>query len=144
MQELSRKDQLLKEKGQSLVEVIVALAIALLVILALVRVTVISMRNASFARNQALATQYAQEAMEWIRSQRDEDWGNLAEGTYCLSDSLSWSTGSCSYTLEGIFKREAVLTPQEADKFEVLVTVSWAEASETHQSELTSYLTKWE
>ena len=131
-----------KEKGQSLIEVIAALAIALLVLLALVRVTIVSMRNANFAKNQALATQYAQEAMEWIRTQRDADWSNLTEGTYCLSDSLSWLTGSCGYTLEGIFKREAFLTSQGTDKFQVLVAVSWA--SGAHKSELTSYLTSWQ
>jgi len=129
-----------KEKGQSLIEVVAALAIALLVLLALVRVTIVSMRNANFAKNQALATQYAQEAMEWIRSQRDADWGNLSANTYCLN-TLSWSTGTCGYTLDGIFKREAVLTPDGTDKFLVTVTVSWA--SGEHKSELTSYLTEW-
>lgn len=125
-----------------MLEVIVALAAAMLVILGLVRVTIVSMRNSRFAKNQALATQYAQEAMEWIRTQRDEDWSLLVIDTYCLSDDLDWIVNpSCDYTLDTVFKRVAVLTADGDEKFQVDVTVSWD--SGAHQSELSSYLTKW-
>lgn len=143
-----------KKNGQSLLEVLVALTIAILVVLALVRAVTVAVRNASFARNQALATKYSEEAMEWLRSQRDKSWDNLdskddpAGNRYCLN-SLSWpaSVGSCSSTnfIPGTpFQREVVLTEVTAgEKIKAEVKVSWQETRKTYQSRLYSYFTKW-
>lgn len=130
---------ILKDKnGQSLVEVVVALAVALLVILALVRVTIVSMRNASFAKNQALATQYAQEAMENTRSLRDTDWDTF----WNLKDTTDGPTQISGTIFLKQIKYEDISGGTD-DRMKVTVTVSWTEAGGTHQSELTSYLTKW-
>lgn len=135
-----------KAKGQSLLEVLIALAVAVIVVLALVRAVTVAIRNASFARSQASATKYAQEGMEWIRSQRDERWTNLLnqanDSTYCLN-TLSWASGGCSFSLGGKFKREATVKPPVGDKIEVEVKVSWQETDRTHKSQLYSYFTKW-
>lgn len=137
------------KNGQSLVEVLAALAIAVLVILALVKAVTVAVRNASFARNQALATKYAEEGMEWIRSQRDKRWENLSERldtTYCLNV-LSWASGSpCpKFALDDTFKREVTLTKPvtSQDKIKAQVIVSWQEGGRTPQSQLYSYFTKW-
>lgn len=124
------------EKGQSLVETIAALAIALIVILALVRVTITSMRNANFAKNQALATQYAQEAMEKIRAYRDQnDWVTFVANCnatlisfvpptpFSLSPTSGCACGSDSCTITEI--------------------ITWTDSQGTHKSELITRLTKW-
>jgi len=128
------------QKGQSLLEVVAALAAALLVILGLVRVTISSMRNSQFAKNQALATQYAQEAMEQTLSFRDQNsweafWDDKVPSEEVLTD------------IDGLFSKTVTIEnaetgPGEADRAMVTVAVSW-EGGE-HQSELVSYLTKWE
>ena len=61
----------LKEKGQTLIEVIVIITIGILVIVALVFATIAGLRNAQFAKNQVQATKLAQEGLEKVRSTRD-------------------------------------------------------------------------
>ncbi len=66
----------LDTSGQSLVEVLVALTVAALVILALVVVSLMGLKNAQFAQNQAKVTKYAQEAIDQVRAIRDRN-GNV-------------------------------------------------------------------
>ncbi len=80
------------KNGQSLFEVIIALAVAAIVIVAVVGLTANSIRNASFSRNKTLASRYASDAVEWLRSERDSDIDNFLSNSalpYCLP-TLSW------------------------------------------------------
>lgn len=123
----------MKTKGQSLIEVVAALAVMTIVLLSLVALTTYAVRNASFARDQSLATQYAQEEIDKIRQSRD-------------ADPVGFFDGSCSRGPEAvgeIFARQITCELVETEKMKVVVTVSWLDAKGTHQSELTTYLTKW-
>lgn len=144
-----------RKNGQSLIEVVAAMAIAVLIITGLVFTAGEAIKNAQFSKNQALATKYAEEGMDWVRSQRDRAtvWADFfahvpstvnTSNTFCLN-SLSWTSGSCgaSYTLGNLFKREAILTNRAADKVEVQITVAWIDSSGSHQSQLTSFLSNW-
>lgn len=114
-------------------EVLAALAVILLVILALVGVTANSVRNADFAKKQATATQYAQEGMEKLRSYRDQN---------------SWDTfilANCNSVVGSVaapFTRTATCAPVGVQR-EATVTVSWSDSKGTHQSKLVSYFTEW-
>lgn len=61
------------EKGQTLIELIVVMAVAVVIIGALVFVTISSLRNAQFSKNQSQATKLAQEGLERLRSARDRN-----------------------------------------------------------------------
>jgi type II secretory pathway pseudopilin PulG len=61
------------QKGQSLLELIVVIAVAVIVIGALVFATFSSLRNSQFAKNQSQATKLAQEGIEQVRTFRDRD-----------------------------------------------------------------------
>lgn len=61
------------ESGQSLIEIVVALTVGILVVVALVFATIFSLRNASFAKNSAQATKLAQEGIERVRTGRDRN-----------------------------------------------------------------------
>ena len=61
------------DKGQTLLEMVVVIAVALLVVAALTFATISSLRNSQYAKNQAQATKLAQEAVEKIRVIRDRD-----------------------------------------------------------------------
>lgn len=61
------------EKAQTLLELTIVIAVAVLVIGALTFATIGSLRNASFAKNQSQATKLAQEGIEKIRSIRDRN-----------------------------------------------------------------------
>src|SRR3990172_5630766 len=104
-----------RQSGQSLFEVVLALAIATIIIVAMVALASSAIRNSNFSRNKTLATRFSQEATEWLRGERDADFTVFETRAliplYCLP-SLSWassSIGSCSSGQEivnSIFRRE--------------------------------------
>lgn len=59
------------QRGQSLIEVIVAATVGILVVTALTFATIFSLRNAGFAKNSAQAIKLAQEGIERVRTGRD-------------------------------------------------------------------------
>lgn len=85
-------------KGQSLMEVVVATAVGVLVVMALVFATIFSLRNANFAKNSAQATKLAQEGIEMVRLGRDRN-RSIEASSMPSSDVKSWdgngSSGSC-------------------------------------------------
>jgi len=121
-------------EGQSVIEVVVALSLVAIVILALVRVTISSIQNSSFARDQQIATQYAQEGIENARRLKEQNeiefWGK---------------SGSEEETINK-FERTITYTPvtgEENQKMEIQVVVTWENTKGTHQSDLSTYLTRW-
>lgn len=144
-------------KGQSLFEVVVALAIVTLIVVAIVSLATNSIRNASFARNKTSATRYSQEASEWLRGQRDNDWDIFAARSaatpgivWCLS-TLSWpgSAGSCgasTYIGETLFKREAVLSypdPADLNNIQADIRTFWVDSQGDHEVKISTYLANW-
>lgn len=128
-------------KGQTLVEMIVALAVAILIITSLVAGTVTAVRNAGFAKNQSLATKYAVEGMEEARIYRDQNgWDKF------WTDKVSSTEGPAvvgSIFLKTIEYKDVSEPVGAENRAQVTVIVSWTEGGRTHKSELTTYLTKW-
>ncbi|MEK7617290.1 MAG: hypothetical protein AAB414_04490 [Patescibacteria group bacterium] len=100
-----------REGGQTLLELILVITVIIFVVGALVFATISSLRNASFAQNQAQATKLAQEGIERVRTGRDRNQciNNLTAGgktpmswngdnPNCTSTDSFWSTainGNC-------------------------------------------------
>jgi len=125
-----------KIKGQSLVEMVIAIGIVLIVIVALVAVTTFSIRNAIFSRNQSLATKYAQEAIEKVRAYREQNtWDNFKANCSNVISEINLPTPFSFYSGTGCIC--------EADICDVKVIVSWTDNKGTHKSEITTSLTKW-
>lgn len=80
------------QRGQSLIEVIIAATVGILVVTALTFATIFSLRNASFAKNSEQATKLAQEGIERVRTGRDRNAGinNLPNVANCPSI-YSWN-----------------------------------------------------
>ena len=77
------------QRGQTLMELVVVLAVSIIIIGALVFATISSLRNAQFAKNQSQATKLAQEALERVRSARDRN--SVIQGfTMAASPITSW------------------------------------------------------
>lgn len=127
-------------KGQSLVEVVVGLAVMMIVVLSLVSVTTVSVRNASFSRNQMLATKYAQEWIEEARNLRN----TLPESTFFVGGPPCDDGDQV-----GIFTRtrSCILSTNPTDPEKKTMTmeviVSWSDDNGTHESKLTTELTNW-
>src|SRR3989344_3619732 len=97
----------ISNKGQSLAELIIVMAVAVVVVGALVFATIATTRNAQFAKNQAQATKLAQEGIEWVRIGRDRSPTTIITGFTInggpvanWQDSKMWGpaaiTGSCN------------------------------------------------
>lgn len=65
----------LNQKGQSLIEIIIALGVVMIVTLGFTNITLTALRNSQHAKNQNQATRHTQEALEIIRVIRDLNYG---------------------------------------------------------------------
>ncbi|TSC89467.1 MAG: Uncharacterized protein G01um10145_624 [Microgenomates group bacterium Gr01-1014_5] len=142
-----------RSKGQSLFELIIAIGIGIIIVTAIVQLVTISVRNASFAKNKNEATRLAQQALEWLRSEKEKDWAVFYNRTgnpayWCLP-TLAWIAGQCGsgQTISGstTFTRQATLDQDDIDDdgevidiAVVVVTVFWTEGGKTHQSQVTT------
>lgn len=116
--------------GLSLLEVIISLAVSIILISGFVSAVTISIRNSQFAKNQTLATKFAQEAMEKIRGYRDQNtWATFTSGC----------TGYNPGTVPAQFTRIKTCSLLDPNKMQVTVTVAWTDPTGSHKSELTSY-----
>ncbi len=89
-----------KEKGQTLVEVLVVLAVAAIMIVSLIGLVLISLKNATLAQNQTKATKLSQDAIDKIRILRDDNIkGNLINPydvtVFCAGDLWSVANFNC-------------------------------------------------
>lgn len=85
------------ERGQTLIEALAAVAIAVIIITSLVTLGIATQRAASTSRNQNQNTRYGEETLELIRSIRDAKLaGSVRNGTTTLPYGCN-SSSSCSF-----------------------------------------------
>lgn len=131
-------------KGQSMFEVVLALFIITMIIVAVVILSTTSISNSLFSRNKTLANKYSQEAIEWLRSQRESNSANfiISANTinYCL-DSLTFSKKRvCTNTeiITGtIFKRELTFSKSVISTKNIIdatIVTSWSDSKGLHQA----------
>lgn len=139
-------------KGQSLVELLVALALIVIIIVAVVGLSTVSIKAAYFAKRQTMAKRYAEEAMEWLRAYKRDNWYNILNRAdtnpnnidFCLNSLNFNSPGSCSsYSLGGIFKRELMLYKYDLGvgqkpKIKATVLVAWGDSAGDHITKVES------
>lgn len=156
-------------RGQSLFEVVVALGISALVVGAIVSLATNSIRNAAFSKNQSLAANYAQQATEWLRGQRDADIVSFSAKagqsgvatSYCLPDLSNLSSLSpggtppnCTDPIAGTpFTRWVTFTPTVqslpppstgvVNLIEADVTVSWTDSQGIHKFTSATSFSDW-
>jgi type II secretory pathway pseudopilin PulG len=129
------------EKGQSLFELMVAIAISALVIVVIVSLTVNSIQSSNFSKNKTLASTYSQQASEWLRGQRDSNTATFfanvqsAGGDMCLN-TLTWTVGACANhaTIPGTpFTRKVTFDTTVANIVTADVMVSWSDSQGFHE-----------
>ncbi|BCX14923.1 MAG: hypothetical protein KatS3mg088_606 [Patescibacteria group bacterium] len=141
------------DKGQSLVELLVALALIVIIIVAVVGLSALSIKAAYFAKRQTMAKRYVEEAMEWLRAYKRDNWynilnyradTNLNNIDFCLNSLNFDSPGSCSsYSLGGVFKRELMLYKYDLGvgqkpKIKATVVVTWSDSAGNHITKVES------
>lgn len=133
-----------KQKGQTLIEILLAFSVSIVVLSAIVVGVVTSISNTQYTKNQGLANSYAQEGMSVIRGIRDSDWiqfSSYAEDPtkYCISQNpinvtvLTPPAQNCNAQspVGEIFSRDVKfdhLSPDCSGGSKVTVTVSWSDS----------------
>lgn len=134
-------------KGFSLVEILVAISVFLVFVVATSGVTTSVSKNTRHITNSERATILAEEAIEASRNIRDSDvnFNNLPDGTYGLSTSGDeWNLSGSSDT-QGIFTRSLTISTINGSQKKVVVNVSWADQTSPSNSITTNtYLTDWQ
>lgn len=138
----------MKNRGQSMFELIVAVFVVGLTLTAIVTLVTNAISNSTFSKERTQAAKYTNEAVEWLREQRDLDWGQFkgrASGsgtTHCLPN-LNWGQ-SCTIIAGTVFTRTAVLIlAPSGESVEARVVTSWSDQSGQHESRVTTSLTNW-
>lgn len=133
-------------RGFSLVEILVAISVFLVFVLATIGVIAITSQNARHAANSERAAMLAEEAIEVARHLRDAspDFAALPDGTYGLSIAGNeWNLSGPSDT-QDIFTRAVAISTVSEHQKKVDVTVSWADQiSPSNSVAVSTYLTNW-
>lgn len=123
--------------GQSLFELVVAIGVSALIIVAIVSLVTNAIRSATFSRNNAIGTSLGDDAVEWLRTQRDTDIVGFLANTsaspiYCFQ-ALDWNTPSActsSDLIENLYTRQGTFSTETISGKTVVhatITVSWTD-----------------
>lgn len=132
-------------RGQTLIEALIALSIAVAIISAVTSVVVTSLNNSSFSKNQNIARSYVQQSMEKIRGLTQSNYNSFvniytSKTPYCIDENdnlictmsngecISNWNGDCNSVKTGIFVRQVEFNPQDSEcknNLSAKVTVSW-------------------
>ena len=78
-------------RGQTLVEVLIAIGVAVIVVSSMTIAVTTALSNAAYSKDQSLAAQYAQEGMELVTSEKNADFQTFSNlfGRYCMANCSS-------------------------------------------------------
>lgn len=122
-------------RGQTLIEVLVALSIIAIVATMVGTTITTGLNNAQFAKTKTLATKYSQEGLEAIHELRGNNYSQFKNysGSYCLGalpPTLSSRPSSCTTPNVGTFIRTVDIDQSPgcgANLAKVTVMVSWSD-----------------
>ncbi len=145
--------------GFSIIEMLIAIAILAMTLTALLGMASFSLGIQGLVRQTTQADNLAKEAMEAVRSIRDNNtWNQITNGNHGLANSGGyWSFSGTDNTIgnltriisvadvrrdaeDNIVESGGVIDP---DTKKITVMVSWSERSRPHEIELITYLTNW-
>ncbi len=135
---------MISQKGQSLVEALVALGAAVIIVSAMAIVIVTAVNNSDFSKYQNQATQYAQQGIELLKEKSQSNWSTFSayQGGYCLSENsttLTPSSGCNSIpNISNFFIRSVTINQNHPTcnriAARVVVNVSWKDGKCTSSS----------
>lgn len=142
-------------KGQSLVEVVVALGVVVALAVALITTSLVTQRASRSAQNNTQATKLVQQNIEQIRVFRDrKGFSSLTNGS-CLTlntldaDPARWILSACSgptadgevVTLGNVdFTRKLAISTPAVNKKQIVVMVLWTDSGGLQSVSNTTFL----
>lgn len=148
------------QKGQVLIETLIALGVAVIVIAAITTIVIASLNNVVTAKNQDMASGYAKQGIETVRNIAKNSWNNflvMDKINYCLDKDASSPTpkgiNGCGQNVDN-FVREITINhlstgceyddPDNPINTHVLVSVSWTDGKCTDRDNLFCHSVKLE
>lgn len=135
--------------GQSMFEILVAVFVVAISLTAVVSLATNALSNTTFSKDRTLAAKHTQDAVEWLRAERDRDWGVfLARATaggreYCLS-LLRWDASCANIEGTNLDRRVTlIISTSDPNTIEARVVTTWVDQSGTHESRVSTYFTNW-
>ena len=104
-----------KNRGFTLIEAILGLAIFVLIVSGLASALIYAWRSGAVAGDRQRAVFYAAEGLEATRNIRDASFANLVDGVYGLAVSANVWTFSGSSDSTGIFQRQISISTVDAN-----------------------------
>ncbi|XOB42110.1 MAG: type IV pilus modification PilV family protein [Candidatus Nealsonbacteria bacterium] len=156
-----------KQKGISLIEILIVISIITVSLTSLLGLVSFSLNATSLTKQTSQANNIAQELIEQVRSFRDStDWSvdgiaSLTTGiNYYIEKSglpLKWQLIQGTETINGFTKKIVFKTAKrdgldnivemggtnDTNTKKITATVSWQERNKDHQIEIVTYLTNW-
>ena len=132
-------------RGQSLIELVVALGIFAIVGSALVFLIFNSYIAGRLASEITIANFLAEEGLEATRSVRDNNWTGLVDGDHGLIVSGgTWQFSGISETIDGKFTRVITVETIDPDRKKIISQVIWQfTGARPQEINLVTYLTNW-
>lgn len=151
------------QKGLGIVEIIVVVAVILVGFTAILGLVRFQFRQDRVAREDVRAYALLSEAMEAVRSVRDDNWSNLSSLTkganyYPAISGSAWVlSGSDPGAIDGFSRRVVFQSAQrnlssdivdsggvvDPDTIGVVGYIEWQSSGRTKTKTLTTYLTNW-
>lgn len=142
--------------GQSLIEVVVSLGVAVVLAVSLIATSLVTQKTARVAKNNNQATKLAQESIEKIRVFRDRKGFGALTANSCLilgssnPDPTQWglSTAGCvdgesiSASNTNFTRKIEIMDSSPTSKL-VTVIVSWDEPGGTQTVKNQTFLSQW-
>jgi type II secretory pathway pseudopilin PulG len=132
-----------KQKGQIMVEALIALGVAVVIIAAITSMIISALSSAVAAKNQDLATQYAKQGMEVLRNMSKTNWTKFSSidsgDTPCLDKDSNEPTEikvgeqkDCGQNIDAFFIRridiDKTLASKCSDSIMIKVSVFWRDS----------------
>jgi len=143
--------------GQSILEVILALAILAVIITGIVSLTSTSVNTSTYSKNVSQANRYADEVIEYIRKEKEfSGWSDFTSdiitaygGIWCMSDLTLTINEACdpldsNHFISGtIFQRTLTATSVNSNSINIDVQVSWTDDKGTHTTKSSTTVSNW-
>lgn len=143
-------------KSFSLIEVIIFVSILSLFLISAASIITISLQQNTLQIEKLKARHYADQLLEWIKSEKDIDWQTFitraGNYTYCFeNESLAWGTdvlsGDDCTLLNSLYKRYAKFSTTGSGgsaQVDVVVHVDWTASGNNYDTSLHTIFSQWE
>lgn len=132
------------KKSFTLIEVLIFVTIVSLFFVTASAVAVVALQNSKSSEHKILATKYAEELIEWLRSESESGWAEFTDSNHTAScgsmnkcfASLDWTSGECGATcntkIASLFTRAAGFQLVGDSQVNATVNLSWNELGKSY------------